>query len=181
MTDEPVYCILCGAKLRQAERSGRLRAVCPQCGHVHYANPIVAAGALVELGGRVLLVRRGVPPCVGHWALPAGYAEAGEHPEETALREVREETGVKAELDGLLAVETFGGHDEPSGVLLLYKAHALSSATTAGDDAVEARFFERSELPSDLAFAAHRRAINAWADAQNTSSSSRNRSEEQAS
>ncbi|MGI6374736.1 MAG: NUDIX hydrolase [Anaerolineae bacterium] len=156
------FCSSCGGRLEPAVRDGRTRAVCTQCGIVHYVNPIVAAGALVDADGQVLLVRRAVAPREGYWALPAGYAEVGEHPEETALRETFEESGVRAELDGLLAVMTFGGNREPFGVLLLYAAHANSTATCAGDDASEARFFAPGQLPENIAFENHRRALQGW-------------------
>lgn len=165
------YCPNCGGKLVPVERSGHVRAVCSVCGQVHYVNPIVAAGALVESGGRVLLIRRAVSPRLGYWALPAGYAEVGEHPEETAIRETFEETGVEAQLDGLLSVSTFGGGEQPFGVLLLYAAHASTTEPSPGDDAAEARFFAPAELPDDIAFANHRQALEDWAQSQAPSGS----------
>lgn len=159
---EPRYCVCCGGELASVDRDGRMRSVCTRCGHVHYVNPVVAAGALTEVGGRVLLIRRAVPPRQGFWALPAGYAEIGEHPEETARRETLEETGVAVDLDGLLDVMTFGGGDEPFGVLLLFAAHATSTEVHAGDDALEARFFAPDELPDEIAFSTHRRALERW-------------------
>ena len=156
------FCSSCGGRLEPVVRDGRTRAACTLCGMIHYVNPIVAAGALVGVDGQVLLVRRAVAPRKGCWALPAGYAEVGEHPEETALRETFEETGVRAELDGLLAIMTFGGGREPFGVLLLYAAHATSTATCAGDDASEACFFSPEQLPENIAFENHRRVLRDW-------------------
>lgn len=49
-----------------------------------------SAGGLVVRGGQVLLIA----PREGRWQLPKGHLEAGEAPEQTAVREVREETGV---------------------------------------------------------------------------------------
>lgn len=68
-------------------------------------NPILAAGGLVirpEDDGttRVLLVHR---PRYDDWSLPKGKADPGEFPEHTAIREVREETGVRAEVIAPLA------------------------------------------------------------------------------
>ena len=62
---------------------------------MYYQNPAcAAAGAVVDGDGRVLLIRRRIAPFRGDWALPAGYQEIDEDPRETALREVREETGI---------------------------------------------------------------------------------------
>ncbi|MET7418222.1 NUDIX hydrolase [Dactylosporangium sp. NPDC005555] len=52
------------------------------------------AAAVVVHGGRVLLVRRGVPEVGLVWQFPAGKAEAGESDAEAAVREAREETGL---------------------------------------------------------------------------------------
>ena len=43
----------------------------------------------------VLLIKRGNHPCLGKWAFPGGFSEEGERIEETAARELLEETGVK--------------------------------------------------------------------------------------
>jgi len=49
----------------------------------------------VVKGGRLLLVKRGVEPYKGCWDIPGGFLEAGEHPEDGAVREGQEETGLK--------------------------------------------------------------------------------------
>lgn len=48
---------------------------------------------------RILLGRRRVEPALGHWSFPGGRAEPGETPEQTALRELHEETGIRFEPD----------------------------------------------------------------------------------
>lgn len=57
-------------------------------------KPVRAAGGVVVDGeGRALMIHRN-----GRWDLPKGHIEAGECPEQAALREVFEETGVRAEI-----------------------------------------------------------------------------------
>ncbi|MDH4413914.1 MAG: NUDIX hydrolase [Rhizobium sp.] len=56
--------------------------------------PRLASSAIVERAGRYLLVRRGNPPAADLYAFPGGRAEPGETPQETALRELFEETGI---------------------------------------------------------------------------------------
>lgn len=56
-------------------------------------KPNAASVALIDRG-KVLLVQRARAPWLGLWSLPGGRLEAGETPEQCAIREVREETGL---------------------------------------------------------------------------------------
>jgi ADP-ribose pyrophosphatase YjhB (NUDIX family) len=58
------------------------------------ARPLVGIGVVVLRPGAVLLVRRGKPPNMGAWSLPGGAQETGETAEETARRELLEETAL---------------------------------------------------------------------------------------
>ncbi|WP_146589996.1 NUDIX hydrolase [Puniceibacterium confluentis] len=60
------------------------------------SDPVRAAIAVVLRGHEVLLVRRRNPPDAGLWGYPGGRVEPGESSEQAALRELREETGVRA-------------------------------------------------------------------------------------
>lgn len=51
---------------------------------------------------KVLLVKRGRAPFVGMWSLPGGKIECGESPRQAACRELKEETGIEAEVDGII-------------------------------------------------------------------------------
>ena len=67
-------------------------------------RPIVGIGAVVIKNDQVLLIRRGKPPRLGGLSLPGGAQKVGETVFEGALREVTEETGVEAEVLGLIDV-----------------------------------------------------------------------------
>jgi ADP-ribose pyrophosphatase YjhB (NUDIX family) len=58
-------------------------------------RPQVGIGIVLLRGEEVLLIRRGKPPAKGAWALPGGSQELGETAEETARRELLEETGLE--------------------------------------------------------------------------------------
>ena len=58
----------------------------------HPERPIVAVGAVILDGDRVLLVQRGQEPLKGEWSLPGGAVETGETLDAALVREVREET-----------------------------------------------------------------------------------------
>jgi 8-oxo-dGTP diphosphatase len=103
----------------------------------------------------VLLVKRGVWPFEGHWALPGGFVQMAEELDAAAHRELAEETGV-AGAEFLEQLFTFGtvGRDPRTRVIsvayyaLLPEPHI---APRAGTDAAEAQWWPVDELPA-LAF-----------------------------
>ena len=105
--------------------------------------PVPAVG-VVCLREEVLLIRRGTPPMLGAWSLPGGRIEWGERAAVAALRELSEETGVKADLLGLVEVADglFGDGPTPDRhyVLIDYAARWRSGEPQAGDDAAAAAF-----------------------------------------
>jgi 8-oxo-dGTP diphosphatase len=109
--------------------------------------PVPAVGVVCLRGDEVLLIRRGQAPRLGEWSLPGGRIEYGERAQDAALRELFEETGVTAELAGLVGVVDglFPGRHY---VLIDYAARWVSGEPVAGDDAAEARFMP---LPEALA------------------------------
>lgn len=115
---------------------------------------------LVPMDGGLVLVKRKFPPFVNDWCLPGGFIEALESPEESAIREVEEETGLKIEIDRLL-----GAYSPGKGinvVILLYLAKTAAGSLEAGDDASEVRLFDREAIPANVAFDLHRTAINTY-------------------
>jgi 8-oxo-dGTP diphosphatase len=103
----------------------------------------------------VLLVRRGIDPFRGRWAIPGGFILEGESLEQAALRELREETGVgEVYLEQLY---TFGDPErDPRGRVITVAYYALiamdRAPVEAGTDAAEARWWPVAGLPRRLAF-----------------------------
>jgi ADP-ribose pyrophosphatase YjhB (NUDIX family) len=163
------YCPQCAAELIDRELDGRTRQVCPACGFIHYENPVPAAGCLVERDGKVLMVRRKYAPYAGTWTLPAGFVEWDETPEQAAVRETKEETGLRAESMGLFGVfpwshEYHDGQTHDNGLLVLYRAAVTGGELQAGDDAQDVDWYGVEELPRDIGFASHRAALAMWRD-----------------
>lgn len=145
------YCPRCGTPVIQAERFGSMRAVCPACDWIYFADPKVAAGALIEKDGNILLVRRANDPMRGLWTMPAGFVDAGEDPADAVVRECLEETGYQVRITGL--VDVLSGQEHPRGahILIIYKAEIVSGEAVAADDVDRVEFFSPLSLPP-LAF-----------------------------
>lgn len=80
---------------------------------------LVAACALVDVEGRVLIAQRPEGKTLaGLWEFPGGKVEAGETPEATLVRELQEEIGVTVE-QACLAPLTFASHTYPDFHLLM--------------------------------------------------------------
>jgi 8-oxo-dGTP diphosphatase len=103
---------------------------------------------------QVLLVKRGVPPFEGQFAIPGGFIRKDESLEEAALRELYEETGVRNVF--LEQLYTFGDPKrDPRGRVVTVAYYALIASDklslVTGADAAEAQWFLANELPP-LAF-----------------------------
>lgn len=127
--------------------------------------PVPTVGVVCLRGDAVLLIRRGTPPRLNQWSLPGGRLEWGETLHAGALRELREETGVEAELLDLLDVIDGVFPARPGGaitrhyVLIDYAARWIAGEPVAGDDAAEARFVSRDEAMALVEWAETRRVI----------------------
>ena len=114
-------------------------------------GPFCAVGAIVLDKGALLLIKRDREPARGQWSLPGGRVEIGETLREALVREVREETGVEVDVDGLIGVAERIVRDDDGAieyhyVILDYVCTARSTILKAGDDAADARWVPVGEL-----------------------------------
>jgi 8-oxo-dGTP diphosphatase len=113
-------------------------------------NPLPTADVIVEVGDRIVLVRRKHPPA--GWAIPGGFVEAGETVESAAVREALEETGLPVTLTALLGVYSDPARDPRHHTVSTVYVGRAEGSPSGGDDAAEARLFAEGDLPSPLAF-----------------------------
>lgn len=130
-----------------------------------HRRPVAAVGVVCLRGDEVLLVRRATPPRRGSWSLPGGRVEWGERLADAALRELKEETGVDAELIGLIDAVDGLFADAPSAelanhyILIDYAARWIAGEPRPGDDAAEARFVSPEEAAQMVSWEETRRVI----------------------
>jgi ADP-ribose pyrophosphatase YjhB (NUDIX family) len=158
------FCLVCGAGLERRLAFGRPRLACPACSFIVFENTPCAAGAVVVRGREVLLIRRAIEPALGRWCFPAGFQDYGETPRQTAVREVREETGLSIRLLRLLDVVLSRDNPRKLVNLVVYLAAAVEGELHPADDALEARFHPLDDLPADLAFDNNRQILRQLVD-----------------
>ncbi len=113
--------------------------------------PVVAVGVIIQDGDRIVLVRRDKEPSKGLWTFPGGAVELGESLHDAAVREAREETGLRVEVG---EVATVIDHlvDDGSGrihyhyVIIDYLARPVGGRLRPGTDAGEARWASLADL-----------------------------------
>lgn len=88
MPKEPRFCPQCG----HDGLSPSWPKICPACHHQEHGNPLPVVLAILPVHDAVILVRRGIDPGKGQWALPGGFINRYETPEQAAAREILEES-----------------------------------------------------------------------------------------
>ncbi len=109
------------------------------------------------MNGGIVLVKRKFEPYVGDWCLPGGFIEGFENPDESAAREVLEETGLN--IHGLRLLGANAPGRGINVIILFYAAQSATGTMVPGDDASDVGAFKQDELPPNIAFELHRRMI----------------------
>lgn len=146
------FCSHCGSpvSLKIPPGDNLPRHICDQCGTIHYQNPKVVVGAIVEWEDKILMCRRAIEPRYGFWTLPAGFMENNETTGDAALRETREEAGARINLGAMF---TFVDLPHISQIHIIYRATLLDLDFLPGEESLEATLLRESEIPwNEIAF-----------------------------
>jgi mutator protein MutT len=153
------FCPLCGVRLKRMRIDGRVRSVCTKCGWVGYLNPLpVAVCAGINSRDEILITKRNFKPGINKWALPGGFVESDETPEEACLRELAEETGIRGRIDRLAGAYIQKTREYGAILVLGYVVKVLKERIFLNEELKEAKFVERRNIPY-IPFSAHRKII----------------------
>ncbi|WP_435347646.1 NUDIX hydrolase [Haloarchaeobius sp. HRN-SO-5] len=146
----PEFCPYCGAELGTVTHQGEPLLFCDPCDRPIFHNPVPGTGVVVVDDDRLLLVERATGATAGDWMVPGGHVELGEHPHETAARELEEETGLVVDPADLALFLARTSEPEPGKEVLSVEYVVDRSATTgelaAATDAADARFWTPGAL-----------------------------------
>lgn len=155
------FCPACGNELKEKfiNQEQTKRLMCDSCGFIFYMNPVPAVAVILMRDKQILLVKRKYDPRKGGWTLPAGFMEWTENPEQTAIRETKEETNLDIAVKEFFCI--LSGFDDPRVhvILIVYKGEILNGDIAPGDDAEDVQFFPLDNLPKNIAFSAHQEVL----------------------
>jgi ADP-ribose pyrophosphatase YjhB (NUDIX family) len=153
------FCSNCGARVvhRIPPDDTLPRFVCDACNTIHYENPKMIVGCVVEHESRILLCRRAIEPRYGLWTVPAGFLENGETTAQGAQRETLEEANAQVEIDGLFALYNLPHINQ---VYMLFRGRMLDADFGPGAETLETKLVDETEIPwSELAFVTVRNTL----------------------
>ncbi len=125
---------------------------CPRCSYPVkiYKNPVPTVDIIIEMEGKVVLVRRKNEPY--GWAIPGGFVDFGESVEDAAKREAKEETNLNISIKGLLGVYSNPDRDPRIHTISTVFVAVSQGIPKAGDDALEIGLFDKDSMPENIVF-----------------------------
>ncbi|NQU62702.1 MAG: NUDIX hydrolase [SAR324 cluster bacterium] len=113
-------------------------------------TPRLTVDAIIRTPSGIVLIKRSYEPL--GWAIPGGFVDIGETVESAAIREAEEETGLLISDLWLVGVYSDPERDPRFHTVSVVFGAKANSIPVGGDDAAEARIFEDSSLPEQIAF-----------------------------
>ncbi|MEK9195740.1 MAG: NUDIX hydrolase [Patescibacteria group bacterium] len=98
-----LYCPECKSEL---DNSGEFPA-CPSDHFVKYRSPVASSFVFIRKMEKYLFLKRNIEPRFGSWTVPGGFSDYGESAEQTAVREIMEETGIVIDPTSLVYIGSF--------------------------------------------------------------------------
>ena len=162
------FCPKCGTQVTFCIPAGdnRQRAMCKNCQHIDYDNPLLITGTIPRYQDKILLCRRNIEPRFGYWTLPAGFMENQESTSQGAWRETLEECGSK-----VICLRAYSLISIPqiNQVHLIYLADLQAPDFHPTQESSEVKLFALNEIPwEELAFTSVAKALERYIEDSKT-------------
>lgn len=117
--------------------------------HPGYATPKIDIRAAIIENNKILLVQEKMDK---KWALPGGWADVGESPTESVIRETQEECGLKVVPKKVVGVYDANRYGRPLELFHAYKlvflCEKIGGSLKASTETIAVKFFDYDNLPS---------------------------------
>jgi len=114
-------------------------------------NPYPVVDAVIEKNGKIVLIIKSRGAYKGLLGLPGGFIEWGETAEQAAIREAKEETGLRIKLIEILGVYSDPRRDVRGHLMTtVFVAKAIGGKLKASDDAVEVHWYDMKKIPWNM-------------------------------
>lgn len=136
------------------------RSVCNACELIHYQNPKVLVGSIVDCNDKILLCKRATEPRIGFWTLPSGYMENDETVLEAAIRETEEET--KVSLNKMHLYIVFSCPDI-NQVYFIFRGISANDCASTTEESSETSYFTKENIPwNKLSYSIMNKALDLY-------------------
>lgn len=152
---EPAHCHRCGAETGRCLFEGTESAWCPECEVAFSQKPFPVVQVIVHDDDSVLLLDEPISQAEGVWTFPGGHVQYDEGPRRSALRELAEETGLRADPSALEFLTNYHVELPDRGFYLI--TYSLERSRASGDIETEGEGFEAAFRSRETVLAAEER------------------------
>lgn len=160
-----IFCPRCKNTLVEKKKDNELVKVCESCGFIFWNKPKPVVSIIIHQNKKVLMLQRSNNPFKDFWVLPGGFMSINDTPQQALEKEVKEETGLEPEIQGLVGVYRID--NDPRGIHIDIIFHGTGSGTVKlGSEHTAWDYFSLRDFPKEIAYK-HREAINDWYNKSN--------------
>lgn len=154
------YCPMCGNRIHEIKRDGRPVQQCISCGYINWKDPKPTTSIIIERQGKILMLQRAKAPFKNYWVLPGGFCTYDETPQQTIIRETKEEIGSEPELIGIADVTRID--NDPRGIHIdMTFVGKIKGEIHLSSEHKAYRWVDPKALPNEIAYK-HREVIKSW-------------------
>jgi ADP-ribose pyrophosphatase YjhB (NUDIX family) len=152
-----VSCPHCQSSLTVTDQS----ASCSACGFAYHHNPAPSVAVIIAQENQLMLAKRAFAPNQGSWDTLGGFLNGGETPDQTVIREVKEESGLDVAITEYLgAIPDVYGDTGIYTINFCYVVEVTGGTPQPADDVAELKWFNLDQVPKNLAFANTRKIVH---------------------